>query len=344
MVKTIFQRDNIDLDILLQSNFKVTQLNLTVPQIYIEMLNAWSKVSVTEPIPTEVFLWYNQYITRDKKTIFYREFYQIEIKYMTDLFDVNKKAIPFNVWVGKGLSTTQFMNWAGLVSAAAGCKHLIDEYVHIPTDSIITHGILSDTVCIPFDAVTSRQIYDILLNLKYDDSVYVPRISKYVELIGNQTWGDIFEIVHSSIDIKTRDFQYRFIHDILTNNYWLKQWKIRENASCTFCNDDVENIGYLFWYCDTVNQFWNIFSQKFKEKVDDLPLTMNTVFLGTSNKLLCTLVLVAKRYIYECKIKEQKPFFPQYLNRILLTKQIELQIANNNNNLESWAEKWEPIL
>ena len=344
MVKSLFQQDGIDLDILLQSHFSVTQLNLTIPKFYIEMLNAWSKVSETEPVQNIYFLWYNQNITRDKKPVYYRVFYQLGIKYVTDLFDINKAVIPFNVWVGKGLPPSQFMNWAGLVSAATRCKSLIDVGLQVPADSMTIYLIKSDNVCMSLESVTSRKVYDILVNLKYGGNVHVPRIAKYVELDANQTWGHVFEIVHCSIDIKTRDFQYRFIHDILANNYWLKQWKIKDSAACAFCNGDDENIGHLFWYCNTIRHFWNMFNQKLRDKVEGLPLTMNIVFLGTTNKLLCTLVFMAKQYIYECKIKDQLPFFPQFVNRILFTKQIELQIAKDNNCVEKWLEKWEPML
>ena len=343
MVKSLFQQDGINLDVLLQSNFDIAQLKLTVPKFYIEMLKTWSKVSDTEPLEKKVFLWYNKVITRDKKPIYYEEFYHLGIKYVTDLFYVDKKAIPFKVWVDKGLPPSQFMNWAGLISAASKFKGIIDEWT--PSDSLTYFIKSNEAYTCTLDILTSRKLYDLLVICKYGVNVDAPNVVKYVELNDlNQSWDQIFEIAHSSIDVKTRDFQFRFLHDILCNNYWLEKWKITDDSSCTFCKRNVENIGHLFWHCNIVKHFWNRFNQTFSDKVDGLPLTMIMVFLGTSNKLICTLIFVAKRYIYECRMKEQIPFFPMLVNKINYVQKIEFQIAKNNNCTDRWFEKWEPML
>lgn len=341
-VKSLFKQSGVNLDVLLQSNFNTTQLNLTVPKFYIEMLDVWSKVSQTQPMKKDVFLWYNQNIIIGTKPIYFEDFYKIGIKYVTDLFDGSQKVIPFNAWTRKGLPLSNFMNWAGLISASSKCKHLVD--VWTSTRSQTVHLIVSDGSTVPLEGISSRFMYNLLIDLKHGYNTNVPNIAKYIDLNNMyQPWENIYGIAHASIDISTRDFQFRFLHDILANNYWLQKWGIRNSAACTFCNNNDENIVHLFWHCAHITTFWKRFNDRYKN-LDGMPVTINSVFLGTTNSLVCTLVFIAKRYIWECRMKTCIPFFPQLRNKVYFTQQIEQQIARNNNNMEKWLEKWEPLI
>ena len=70
------------------------------------------------------------------------------------------------------------------------------------------------------------------------------------------------------VDTKTKDFQYRFVHDILINRYWLYKWKLKDNAKCTYCNADSETIEHMFWSCDKSQEFWASVASLLSESTD----------------------------------------------------------------------------
>ncbi len=348
MVKVFFLQDGVDLDVLLKSDFDLKQFNLTVPTFYIDMLSMWSKISQTEPIEKSAFLWYNKNILTRKKPVYHSEMAQVGINYVNDLFDGNtKKAIPFKVWTDRGLNKSQFMNWVGLVFAA---RKSLDVITGTNVETLLDKELvyLVQTTPVKYvQAVKSREIYDLLVVLQYSNQIHVPNIVKYIDQTNydpeTHSWEKVYKLIHSSVDVKTKNFQFRFIHDILSNNYWLKKWKITEDDTCVFCKREVENIEHLFWNCTFIEYFWNLFRQTYVEKID-LNIDKNTVFLGSSHVLLHTLICLAKQYIYECKFKECIPFFPQFVSRVNYLQQIELHIARDDKQIEKWIDKWEPLL
>ena len=49
------------------------------------------------------------------------------------------------------------------------------------------------------------------------------------------------------LDVKSCLFQYKFLNNILVNNFWLNKRKIIQNDFCTFCNIECETLLHLFW-------------------------------------------------------------------------------------------------
>jgi hypothetical protein len=84
---------------------------------------------------------------------------------------------------------------------------------------------------------------------KNQQTDYVLRVAKYVnpnELLKKEIFSTCHKIAQ---DIRTRNFQFKFLHDIVPNNYWLKKWQITETDICTFCTIQQETTDHLFWLC-----------------------------------------------------------------------------------------------
>ena len=80
--------------------------------------------------------------------------------------------------------------------------------------------------------------------------------------------------------MKLIEFEYCFLHDILINNFWLKTWKLREDWLFTFCNEEIEDLGHLFWECHFTQLFWNDFLNNI---LLGKQVTKNDIFFGTEN-------------------------------------------------------------
>jgi len=109
---------NIQLDCLLYSNCDVSKLiGLNhIPKFYQLVLKAWVKLSDTT-FPKKGFIWYNKNIKIAKTSFFFKDFYDIGIRYLNDLFEQNLCVIPFTIWQNKGLKAINWLKWCGLISA-----------------------------------------------------------------------------------------------------------------------------------------------------------------------------------------------------------------------------------
>ena len=59
-----------------------------------------------------------------------------------------------------------------------------------------------------------------------------------------------------------------------------------------------------------------------------------------SNLLLHHFLLIARHYIYSCKIRNTIPMVQVYTQLVIRSMEIEKQIAFDNNNLASFRKKW----
>ena len=212
------------------------------------MLCVWSKIGQTEPIEKEMFIWYNQELTVEKKLLFYPEFYNMGIKYVSDLYDDTGKLIPFRYWQNKGVRPSYFIKWAGLVSVVSSKLKQKIKWGQETEENVL--NIKGETAQCPIKNASTKYVYEQLVNLNGGRSVTVPKIISYIDNLKEPaTWETVYRMVHSVMDTATRVFQFKFLHDILVNNYWLCKWKIKNDSWCDFCHECVEDINHMFWNC-----------------------------------------------------------------------------------------------
>ena len=59
-----------------------------------------------------------------------------------------------------------------------------------------------------------------------------------------------------------------------------------------------------------------------------------------SNLLLRHFLLIARHYMYSCKLRNTIPMVQVYTQLVIRSMEIENQIAFDNNNLASFRKKW----
>ena len=147
---------------------------------------------------------------------------------------------------------------------------------------------------------------------------------------------------------KRRVFQFKFLHRrVATNDFLLKIGK-KETDSCSFCAGSPETLTHLFWHCRSTQTFWNNVSQWTSEELDLTNLNITpfspALCLGIidniSNLLLHHFLLIARHYIYSCKLRNTIPMVQVYTQLVIRSMEIEKQIAFDNNNLASFRKKW----
>jgi hypothetical protein len=344
--KTLFEhaliKSHLDPQLLFFCNFDIKQWNTKslISTFYREVLTEWFKYNNSELFNKDQIIWYNKNILIHKQPIHYKDFADVGIQFLSDLYERNS-IIPFAAWKNKGLTNVHFMKWRGLISLITNNIHI--DAANQDTTSTIFETLDKETLTYnnkPLNILTSKMVYDHILTIKNGGGVFIPRIAKYINLPNNDWSIQYLNAQKIPIDTKTREFQFKFLHDILVNNFWLKKWNLVTSDKCTFCNTMTETTLHLFWECTYSQNFWvdfnRIYAANFNTVVD-----INAFVCGSQNISLCTLIFMAKRYIYQCKYADQKPDITIFKHRVNYVKNTEFEIAKRNGTILKYMEKWE---
>ena len=83
--------------------------------------------------------------------------------------------------------------------------------------------------------------------LKNDKPVNIPSQEKWSSLFENLKWDTIYKNIYSStINVKLRNVQYKYIFRIIPTNKRLFTQNIANSNLCDFCSMDIENLKHLF--------------------------------------------------------------------------------------------------
>ena len=99
---------------------------------------------------------------------------------------------------------------------------------------------------------------------------------------------------------------------------------------CSFCKKDVECIEYLLLQCAIIEGFWKAFTSWLtKQNISLQALTLVNILFGVFNEnedniILNHLILMAKFYIYKCKLNGTNPSLKVFIAKNKTVYQIEL--------------------
>ena len=75
---------------------------------------------------------------------------------------------------------------------------------------------------------------------------------------------------YCTIDQKLRNFQYKYLMQIVRTNDFLLKCKLVQSNICDFCNMHVETVQHLFWECMYTQNFWQKLVDFLKSKDIDV--------------------------------------------------------------------------
>ena len=143
-----------------------------------------------------------------------------------------------------------------------------------------------------------------------------------------------------TIDTKIREFQYKLLNNVVFTNDKLFRFKMIDSPSPE----------HLFFHCNVTKTFWNLLSSwLIKQKIITTSLALENVLFGVLNAIedfliLNHLLLLAKFYIYRCKLDILHPSLNVFIAKIRANFQIEQNIASKNNKLDKHYKKWNKVL
>ena len=121
-----------------------------------------------------------------------------------------------------------------------------------------------DNVCVVLDGhsvdvkqLTSKKVYGSLIASRAKEPSSKVRFTQHFS-DENLDWKTIYKIPFvSTIDTKTRMFQFKILHGILFTNSTLFKMKLTPSPLCTFCCLEIESPEHIFYECAKVKDFWN---------------------------------------------------------------------------------------
>ena len=198
-----------------------------------------------------------------------------------------------------------------------------------------------------------KHVYWLLINTKLNKQNYNNEIKWMAQDLFRTERGDrlswtaiYYMAFKATLDSHLRTFQFRIINRILITNRQLKLYQIKNSEHCEFCRVETETYEHLFFECVFVKEIWSkIQNWLYPKMIFTQQIQINNVIFGfrfdtPENNLLNFIILIVKKYIYNCRCKEIKPCFEVALLEIKKYYKIEQQLSNFNTR---YVDRWHII-
>ena len=124
-------------------------------------------------------------------------------------------------------------------------------------------------------------------------------------------------------EIKIKEFNYKFLMNIVATKDNLFRWKKSNNKFCIYCTGNlVHNTKHLLWECSHVHGLWNIISAEL-----NIDITWKNIVIGINNKVVENIIIsiicycIYKKFIRDNHINtRQYELLTEFLSRELLQK------------------------
>ena len=331
-------------NLVFSSNLKrqdVPLLNLTDPFLT-EIIEYWSTLNYRDEnldfFSTQI--WHNSLIRIENRPFFYKSWFNAGVKEIRDLLDAEQNFISYNSFTAQYNIKTNYLEYYKVVSVLKHFRKKCSSNLNNPTRKYVSL-LSSSNVC--------KKFYECIIEKK--SSTPIKSQEKWLSedaVIGNLevNWENTYRLPFlCTTETKLRVFQFKFLHRRVATNDFLHKIGLKEVDSCSFCNDSTKTLMHLFWYCNCTQTFWK---NAFRMISQNLTLTNNsfspTLCLGLTDSISDLLfqyfLLIARHYIYTCRIRKTLPTLQVYIQLIMNSMEIEKQIALDNNNIAFFKKKW----
>ena len=131
-------------------------------------------------------------------------------------------------------------------------------------------------------------------------------------------------------------------------NQELYQWKVVNEASCTFCANSPENPQHIFVECDIVTKIWNDIKMWMAKYNILLEVNTNSILFGciefsTNFQMISFIILITKWYIYKSRCENKKPAAMGLKSLLIESEICEKYNAKIQNKMDIHEKKWQNI-
>ena len=265
--------------------------------------------------------------------------------YNIDLIDPQNKNFCTFQQMKQKINTNNFVKYYSLISNVPKCfkDHIKENTANV---SLVSFNPVDNF----FQRIVTSTKVKFIYNDFIDNVVQLPteKFLKWEDLLSCDivNWSKYFIILNKACkNSYLRNFQFKLLHRIIPTNSFLFKIKLTNTNLCTFCNSQEETLEHLFFDCPEVLQFWTAFTQQLRLYYADFVFDKEKVLLGFKYETLFInlLFIIAKNYIYKCKLNEQKPNITDLKYKIKSYHSMELYVAKKNNKVPVVERFWAPL-
>lgn len=324
--------------------------NFKQNDFFTDILLAWNEVNYKEIILdySNEIIWNNSNIKAGNRTICYKNWSQLGIKYIKDIYNYSQQKLHTFEKLKElyKVPNQDFLKYISLVrSIPNGWKsQLKQESGQVP----LKQTLFNQLVCVK---QTNRFVYNVLL--QFGTLEMTKSEQKWTNIFSNEelNWKKIYimPFVITS-DNKLREFQYKYLKRIIPSNNFLNKCKLVSSSLCDFCNMEIETLDHLFWECRHVQVFWMQLRDFLHTNRIELEVTLRTVTFGLSEKYTCNtniknfIILIAKYYIFLNKYYRSIPNLHAFKIHMKKRLRIEKEIALMKDKLFEFERQWGNIM
>jgi hypothetical protein len=289
-------------------------------------------------------IYYNENIKRERKVIFVKEWFDAGIVYVHQLVKADGSYLSLDEFRTQFpvIVNTSFLLYGGVINAIKEyqekCRLEALEYTGV-LESKVWSTIGKGNRCVQSMMSCSGNI----------PAAVIKWNGVYVDLAWEKIFSHAFE---STADMQLRWFQTRLLHRLLPTSRYLFLRKLKDSPLCVFCISEEETLSHLFWQCRLVSDFW----RDLKNFLDNNCVhTANFIFSEElvlfgiqrdtkTDKSFDLILLLAKFYIYKCKLQECLPVLGAFKNILKFRYNIEKYSACARRDVIKFNRQWWPYL
>ncbi|WP_419598529.1 hypothetical protein, partial [Thiolapillus sp.] len=144
-------------------------------------------------------------------------------------------------------------------------------------------------------------------------------------------------------------FQIRLVQRILATNVVLAHMGVEKDVTCSFCGKERDAIEHIFWRCEHVKRFWEQLQTVVNNACANglfVNLNESIVLFGhdcsfKSDDTFDLIILLAKFFIYKCKVKKNIPQFHLFRNYLKTAFEAYKYIAIINMSYDKFTKEWQ---
>ena len=326
---------------------KCINLDKSLPKFYTDVMFYWQELVNTVPkTKSDVLnqiIWNNRYIKINKKSVFFKDWYQSGVKNVSSLIDDQTKCfLSFQSFQKKFHLDRNFLQYYGLLSAIPSpWKELLKLHTEEPPCSTLN-----------IEGLTCKTIYNLLINRK---NLPPPTADKKLVKCGfdPSQRRKVYSLPFGATkEVKLSVFQFKVIHNILSTNSLLYKMKKINSPKCPFCPDTEQSISHLFVHCPLAVSFWNEFTEWYRSKSKKHSMTafkeceiIYGILKGSSSpQTLNHLILIGKYFLFICAKNNRKYQFADFVVSVQEKIDLERYIAMRENKLNHFNVKWKDFM
>lgn len=347
--------------LILCCDFDLKKLPIKLPAFYEECFKSFAKCSAATHTSiqdqnrqdlSKAIVWNNKFICIGGKSVYFKNLAEKGILRIGDLISENNEFIVKSNYKLRELNTSPLdifrlisvidalpVEWReSLKTLASTADEPFNLYNEIKLSfndkNVLIETVISKTI---YKELRNRIITPPTAQLNFNTHF----VNDVLE------WKEIYSLpFRTSLDTKSREFQYKLLNRCLITNSFLNKIGIIPSPACSFCGEMNESLEHFFISCRYTKDFWAEVIKWFDNQgVKIKHLSEKDIMFGIlrceDELLINHILIIAKQYLYSCRQNKSLPSIKVLNLKIKTIHQLETMIAKSNNKLKAHNMKWD---